>query len=307
MDRLTPTSSPTRGGSSSLARVQDPLLNSGSRSEGVDVSVDTISEAWRRLLLAGGAAGLGLVSGTAVTLVQSTPASAGSLGSPCATNHGAEFEGYTNIPLGSAAGASTIVDHHEPVNCTGQTGSNPSESATWAMIWNQYGSGLAQEGWVKNAAWSTDTVYFFWECNSCNAVDGEPLAAVPNEFAAVGDSSNFDYQDQFITLDYGTVILMEIQPYIDPDLTSDLTAYGVPVHWTPTTDQWAGEIHWDETEVPGTPSHKCYFYDVSEWSTSTQSFEPVDLSNVDQLDTATYGDIYDVNASEFRIYDTRGS
>lgn len=168
---------------------------------------------------------------------------------------------------------------------------------------------LAQVGYLKDAAWSTSTVFFFWECIACNSTNGQPLSIFPQQFQAVGDPSNFDYQDSYTTLDNtgdGDTVTMEVQPYADPDLTSNLAAYGVINGlWTPNNDEFFGEIHWDQTQTMGVPLHKCYFYSVSEWSSS--GFYNVFLSNSSWGHSHNDNSVVeDVNESEFRIWDTRG-
>jgi hypothetical protein len=254
---------------------------------------------------------LGCLGGGTVAIIGAATSSASGLGSACATYDGPEFTGYTDTaPAQSALGAAATIDHHDPVLCTGAPNDNPAVSTVWTMI-ADYDSDLAQVGYVMYGSWSTSTVYFFWECITCDNSDGEPLSTLPQQFEAMGDPSNFDYQDTYTTLDNTTdndTVEMEVQPYEDPDLTENLAAYGVISGlWDPTNDEFEGEIHWDESQTMGVPSHKCYFYDIEEWYPGT-GFDTVYLSNSSWIHNHTDNSVVaDVNEYEFRIWDSRGS
>jgi hypothetical protein len=204
----------------------------------------------------------------------------GSAAAFACTSPGYYFDGM--IHTESLTGAHADVDRYKPRMC--------ASSSAYAMVDNtNYGTALAQIGWVKYSAWSTTAVFYFYEYGtSSNLNNPVPLTEVPSPGTLRQDK--FGVQDESGTF------------YFRLNSTTEVTE---TPGWTPNQGFWAAETHSYSDQTAGDLSNLDLFSGVQHYSGGAWHDDTPASSYA--YNTSPYGSGYWGSSNSFDTYDSRYS
>jgi len=188
------------------------------------------------------------------------------------------------------AGAEAYIYEYDPRICTGET---DAASGVWAMMNNSTNSSeLAQVGWVKWGAWSTSTVYAFYEYGYSTELE-PPIQIYP-----MNSSSEYGTVDSYAVFTNGSAVTEFLINDIEEADES------LSWNWTANQDQWFGETHYPQDQTPGDLDHPVEFYNIASlhagvWQNQNTAAE--------EKNTSPYGSGSWPTGNAFEIWDTRYS
>ncbi|MGN6373072.1 MAG: hypothetical protein ACTHM1_08780 [Solirubrobacteraceae bacterium] len=139
----------------------------------------------------------------------------------------------------STNGAQANIDRYNPRACI--------TSSAWSMIDNQNnGNELAQVGWLKNTAWSSSTVYYFYEYGESGTL------YLPVAVGVVPNPTEYGVADKFtVYTSSGNTALFIING-------SGVANAGL--NWTANNAQWFSETHSNSDQTAGDTAHGVEYY-----------------------------------------------
>jgi len=152
---------------------------------------------------------------------------------------------------------------------------------------------IAQVGWVKDSAWSTSTVYAFYEYGEDSSGLNPPMMIYP-----MTSASEYGLVDQYSVYTNGN---KDVQFVIDGE---NYSPSGITLDWTANQDLWMGETHFPQDQTPGDTQHEVEFYNIGSLEAGVWTAQDAVAGRVN---TTTYGAGSWSTGNSFEIWDTRYS
>ena len=168
-------------------------------------------------------------------------------------------------------------------------------SACWVMVYNPSKSAFAQVGWVENGLWGPSP-YYFYEYEVASENGPKMLSKVPSPV----DMTAYDLFD--VTLPLGGGLFNYWINGVNVMTTSNTT-------WTPTRNEYCGEILYSDDYLAGMDSYHEYFHDTEYYTNaSTGVWTTNHTDNCIQFSDSSHFDSYfPVGAAKFWIWDIRNT